>query len=112
MKETDFKSYSTKFGTFIIKVVEGKARRKNSTTGKSEWKQVKSINGYFKDYPEAVEFFLQRDGNDRYVSSSQGNNCLEWIKSLDVENYDKALDITNDAVVKCFQDYYEDDSIY
>ena len=112
MKDTKYENYSTKFGAFIIKTSEGKARRMNSMTGKKEWKQVKTTFGFFKDYPEAVEFFVYRDGNDRYVSSSQGHIYLEWLDFLEVKSYDDALKKINDEVVKCFQDYYEDDSIY
>lgn len=112
MKDTKYENYSTKFGAFIIKTSEGKARRMNSMTGKKEWKQVKTTFGFFKDYPDAVEFFVSRDGNNRYVSSSQGNNYLEWLDFLEVKSYDDALKKTNDEIVKCFQDYYEDDSIY
>ena len=112
LKDTIIKSYDTPFGTFIIKTREGKSRRTNYMTGKKEWMPVKSTSGYFKDFPLAAEFFLYRDGQDRYVSSSQGRESDEWVEFLGVDNYDKALHKINKAVVKCFQDYYGDNSIW
>ena len=112
LKDTRIKSYDTQFGTFIIKTREGKSRRTNYMTGKKEWMPVKSTLGYFEDFPLAVEFFLYRDGQDRYVSSSQGRRSDEWVEFLNARDYDEALHITEREVVKCFQDYYEDSSIY
>lgn len=112
LKDTRIKSYDTKFGTFIIRTREGKSRRTNYMTGKKEWMPVKSTLGYFKDFPLAVEFFLYRDGQDRYVSSSQGRRSDEWVEFLNARDYSEALHITEREVVKCFQDYYEDSSIY
>ena len=112
LKDTRVKSYDTQFGTFIIKTREGKSRRTNYMTGKKEWMPVKSTLGYFEDFPLAVEFFLYRDGQDRYVSSSQGRRSDEWVEFLNARDYDEALHITEREVVGCFQDYYGDSSIY
>lgn len=110
---TRSKEYPTKFGTFIIVTKEGKARRMDSMTGKKEWKPVKNSVGYFEDFPEAVEFFLYKDGPNRFVSSSQGHAIDDnWEEFLNAKNYDDALKIVEPEVVKCFQDYYQDDSIY
>ena len=112
MYTTKTKTYETEFGPFVIETKEGKAKRRNWSTGKVEWKQTTSTNGYFKDYPSAVVFFLEKDGNDIYVSSSQGNYSEDWEEFVNAKNYGDAIDIVNDEVVKCFQDYYNNKSIY
>lgn len=77
-----------------------------------EWQEVKSTGGVFKDYPDAVEYFVINDHGDRYVSCSQGNNSSAWKDSLGVSTYDEALKLVDNAVVECFQDYYDDKSLY
>lgn len=112
MHITNSKTYQTEFGPFVIETREGKSRRRNWSTGKMEWQEVKSTGGVFKDYPDAVEYFVTNDHDDRYVSCSQGNNSHAWEDSLGVSTYDDALKLVDDAVVKCFQDYYGDKSLY
>ena len=111
MRVTNSKTYQTEFGPFVIETQEGKARRRNWSTGKMEWKEVRSTNGFFKDYPDAVEFFVTNDYGDKYVSSSQGNYSGAWEDFLEVDDYGKAIELVNDEVVRCFQDYYGDTSI-
>lgn len=112
MKLTNRKTYDTEFGSFTISTMRGKARRRDPLTHKSEWKEVQSTGGTFDEYPNAVDFYVERDGNDRYVTSSQGEYSKSWIDSLSAINYDDALSIVDNEVVKCFQDYYNDSSIY
>lgn len=112
MKLTNRKTYDTEFGPFTISTMRGKARRRDPLTHKSEWKEVQSTGGTFDEYPNAVDFYVERDGNDRYVTSSQGEYSKSWIDSLSASNYDDALSIVDNEVVKCFQDYYNDSSIY
>lgn len=112
MKLTDKKKYETEFGTFTISTYEGKARRRDMLTHKPEWREVRTTSGTFDEYPNAVEFYVERDGNDRYVTSSQGEYSNSWIDSLSASNYNDALSIVDNEVVKCFQDYYNDTSIY
>ena len=112
MKLTNRKTYDTEFGSFTISTMKGKARRRDPLTHKSEWKEVQSTGGTFDEYPKAVEFYVERDGNDRYVTSSQGEYSKSWIDSLSASNYNDALSIVDNEVVKCFQDYYNDSSIY
>ena len=112
MKLTNRKTYDTEFGSFTISTMKGKARRRDPLTHKSEWKEVQSTGGTFDEYPKAVEFYIERDGNDRYVTSSQGEYSKSWIDSLSASNYNDALSIVDNEVVKCFQDYYNDSSIY
>ena len=112
MKVTNSKTYQTEFGPFVITTQEGKARRRNQATGKVEWREIRSTGGVFKDYPDAVEYFVTNDHGDRYVSCSQGNNSSAWKDSLGVSTWNEALDLVNDAVVECFQDYYDDKSLY
>ena len=111
MRVTNSKTYQTEFGPFVIETQEGKARRRNWSTGKMEWKEVRSTNGFFKDYPDAVEFFVTNDYGDKYVSSSQGNYSGAWEDFLEADDYGKAIELVNDEVVRCFQDYYGDTSI-
>jgi hypothetical protein len=112
MRVTNSKTYQTEFGPFVIKTQEGKGRRRNPVTGKVEWQEVRSTDGVFKDYPDAVEYFVTNDYGDRYVSSSQGDNTRAWKDSLGVSTWNEALDLVNDAVVECFQDYYDDKSLH
>lgn len=111
MKLTKERRYDTEFGTFIISTYRGKARRRNNYTGRTEWKEIQSTGGKFADYPDAVEFFLYREGDDTYVSSSQGDNSREWVESVHATTYNEALRKVDDEVVRCFQDYYGDSSI-
>lgn len=111
LKATKTKVYQTEFGPFRITTYEGKSRRKNGYTGKKEWVQIKDTGGVFEEWPNAINFFITRDGQTRGVSSSQGDDFYEWAKSIHARNYDDALRKTNDIVVKAFRDYYDDDSI-
>ena len=110
LKLVDVKTYDTSFGQFRIETREGKARRRDYT-GKSVWKEVRSITGFFTEFPKAVEFFLYNDHGDKYVSSSQGNDSYDWVDHVGATTYDEALRIVDSEVVECFQDYYKDDSI-
>lgn len=113
MKLTDKRVFNTKFGDLEIATYEGKRRViVDPIHLKKEWKQVKSIGGRWVEYPNALEYFVYNDHGDRYVSSSQGDSSYEWVKSLGAKNYDEALNIANDEVVKCFRIYYNDDTLY
>lgn len=111
LKVTRIKIYQTEFGPFKIQTSEGKVRRRNMNTGKVEWRQSKTTDGFFEEWPNAIYFFIERDGQNRCVASLQGEDSYEWIKAIHAKNYDDALRKTNDAVVKAFRDYYDDDSI-
>jgi hypothetical protein len=69
-------------------------------------------DGVFDDYPKSVRFYLYKDGPNTVVTSSQGDNYVDWVKSLDATDYNNALSITDAAVVKCFQDYFDNPDIY
>ena len=112
LKVTRVKVYQTEFGPFKIETSEGKVRRRNMNTAKVEWRQSKMTDGFFEEYPNAVHFFIEKDGNDRVVSSSQYDSYSEWVKAIHARDYEDALKKTNDAVVKAFRDYYDDNSIY
>ena len=111
MNLTKQRRYDTEFGPFVITTYKGKARRRNYQTGKVEWAETQSTSGRFEEYPDAVDFFIQRDGSERYVSSSQGDSYRSWIESLGASSYEDALQLTDPAVVDCFRDYYGDSSI-
>lgn len=111
MTLVDIKQYDTPFGTFSMRKFKGKVRSRDYMGRPNGWRETTSIGGHFDDYPSAIEFFLYNDYGNRYVSSSQGDNSREWVNSLGAANYDEAIKIVMDAVVDCFRDYYNDDSI-
>ena len=97
--------YDTSFGVFVIQTTLGK-RRTRGYSGRTEWKEVRSTTGWFKDYPNAIKFFPYNDYGDRYISSSQGDSSWDWVDSLGVRSYDKAVSLVDSEVVDCFNDYY------
>ena len=111
LRVTKARDYNTKFGTFIIETKEGKARRRDSITWKVVWKQVKSTNGYFADHPDFGRFYVEVDGSDKYVTCSEGNGGIDFMDFLGVDDFGDAVEMVDSEVVKCFQEYYGDDSI-
>ncbi len=115
MKKVRQKTYQTEFGPFTIYTSQGK-RRDRDIYGRSGRNAplvtVTSIFGTFDNYPEAITFFVESDYGKKYVSSSQGDSYMDWVRYVGASNYDNARDIVDEEIVKCFQDYYNDNSIY
>lgn len=112
-KITNVVEYDTTFGPFVIETMEMKRRGKDSLgRTQKKFETYTSTTGYFKDHRDWISFFLQRDGRDKYVSSSEGRRSYEFVEAMNAKSYDDALDACESEVVKCFQDYFKDDSIY
>ena len=107
----DTKQYNTPYGKFIIITNELKRRKRNIITSKIEIVPVRTVIGYFKDYPKAIEFWVAKDNGSRYLTSSQGDSWNDLAQYLNVDTYNDLLDQVYESVLDCFRNYYNDFNI-
>ena len=105
-RPTKSKTYDTSIGKFTITTRSGKVRRRG------QWVTSTSTDGTFDEFPRAIWYFVERDGDSRYVTSSQGDDYRDFVDAVGERSYDAALRRIDDEIIRCFQDYYEDASMY
>lgn len=106
------KQYNTKYGPFVIETQKIKRRSTDPITHRSNgWKEVKSTNGYFADFKDAIEFWVVNDHGQLSVTSSQGKDVNSLVSAVGAKSYTDLLDAVYPITVDCFRDYYDNPEI-
>ena len=99
----DAKSYSTNYGTFIVK--------KYFDDDEDEV----SIEGYFKGFKDAVKFRLKNYLNDEYgdwytIVDERGTGDVDgWVRSTAYDDYEEAVKHVKRRITDCFYKFCNDD---